>query len=247
MSVLKSSLFDAIFDVINLPSDAAVADLGCRNAAYLNELISRFPDKVSKAIGIDVTDKGFNSVPYCNPVELKVMNCAGKIDFHDNEFDLVFTKDLLECISDKSAFINEINRILKPGGTVVCVHADFDSVVYNGENQELITKCIHAYAITKQGWMDDLDGWMGRRLYGNFNGSGFFESEIYVHSVVETEYKEGMYGYEFSRDISWLTGKNISVLSNEEYSCFINDLIESDKNGSYLFSKPYYIYKGTKI
>lgn len=246
MKINKSSLNEAIYELINLPDNAAIVDLGCRNAGYLNGIINEFPGKVTKAIGFDVTDRNFGVIPYTKPVELKIMNCAGKLDFPDNEFDLVLTKDLLECISDKATFVSEINRILKPGGTVICVHADFDSVVYNGENEDLITKCIHSYAVTKQGWMDDFDGWMGRRVYGVFNNSGFFVSSVCVHSVVETVYKEGMFGYEFSQNIGWIVGENTNyvdgentgVLTKEEYDEFINDLIEADKNGTYLYSKP---------
>ena len=246
MKINKSSLNEAIYDLIELPDNATIVDLGCRNAGYLNGIINEFPGKVTKAIGVDVTDRNFGVVPYSTPVELRVMNCARKLDFFDNTFDLIFTKDLLECISDKNTFVSEINRILKPGGTVICVHADFDSTVYNGNNQELITKCIHAYAVTKQGWMDDLDGWMGRRIYSIFNNSGFLESSICVHSVIETEYKEGMFGYEFSQNIGWLVSDNTGTITKEEYDMFINELVAADKKGSYLYSKPYYIYKGIK-
>ena len=252
MKINKSSLNEAIYELIELPDNAAIVDLGCRNAGYLNGIINEFSGKVTKAIGVDVTDRNFGVLPYSAPVELKNMNCAGKLDFPDNTFDLVLTKDLLECISDKNTFVKEIYRILKPGGMVICVHADFDSVVYNGGNKDLITKCIHAYAVTKQGWMDDLDGWMGRRVYGVFNNSDFFESSICVHSVIETQYKEGMFGYEFSQNIGWLVGEttdlvdgeNTAVLTKGEYYEFINNLVVADKNGTYLYSKPYYIYKG---
>lgn len=167
MKINKSSLNEAIYELIDLPNNAAIVDLGCRNAGYLNGIINEFPNKVTKATGVDVTNRNFDVIPYRAPVELKIINCAGKLDFPDNTFDLVLTKDLLECISDKETFVSEINRILKPGETVICVHADFDSVIYNGENQDLITKCIHSYAVTKQGCMDDLDGWMCRSTYNN--------------------------------------------------------------------------------
>lgn len=254
MKINKSSLNEAIYELINLPDNAAILDLGCRNAGYLNGIINEFPNIVAKAIGVDVTNRNFDVIPYSAPVELKVMNCGGQLDFPDNTFDLVLTKDLLECISDKDTFVSEINRILKPGGTVICVHADFDSVVYNGKNQDLITKCIHSYAVTRQGWMDDLDGWMGRRVYGVFNNSGFFESSIFIHSIIETEYKEGKFGYEFSQNIGWLVGEptywtkgeNTGVITKQEYEKFLNNLVEADKSGNYLYSKPYYIYKGIK-
>jgi len=247
MKMNKSSLNEAIYEMINLPDGASVVDLGCKNAAYLNGLMEEFPGKIMKAIGADITDRHFSMVEYKQPVELCVMNCAEKLNFPDNEFDLVLAKDMLECLSDKEAFVSEINRILKPGGVVICVNADWDSAVFDSENKELITKAIHAYAVTKQWWMDDLDSWMGRRTYSVFNSSGYFESSVAMYSVVETEYKEGSMGYGFSKDIGWLAEEKTGALTNAEYEEFLCNLEEANKNGQYIFSKPYYIYKGIKI
>ena len=247
MKMNHSSLNQAIYEMINLPENASIVDLGCRNAGYLNGIIETFPGKVVKAVGVDVTDKDFSAIPYSSPVELKVMNCAGHLKFADDSFDLVLAKELLECITDKTTFVKEIYRILKPGGTVLCINTDFDSIIYNGETKDLITKAIHAYAITTQGWMDDLDSWMGRRTYSVFHNSGFFQSSVFVHSVVETEYKEGTFGYEFSKHIGWLVEENTGALTKKEYDEFIDNLIAADKSGNYVYSRPYYIYKGIKI
>ncbi len=254
MKMNHSSLNQAIYGLIDLPENALIADLGCRNAGYLNGIIETFPNKVTKAVGIDVTDRNFNTIPYDSPVELTVMNCAEQLKFADNTFDLVLTKDLLECIAEKAAFVKEIHRILKPGGIVLCINTDFDSIIYNGKNKNLITKAVHAYAVTKQGWMENIDSWMGRRTYGIFHHSGLFESSIFIHSIVETEYTEGKFGYEFSKHIGWLVEKNTDLMTEEntgaltvdEYNEFIHNLVEANKAGTYFYSKPYYIYKGIK-
>lgn len=242
-----STLNNAIFEQINLPDNAVIADLGCRDATFLSGFEQAFPNKIKKAIGVDINDKGFKNVKYKKPIKLKVMNCSEKLKFDDNTFDFVFTKDMFECVTDKDFLVSEIHRILKPGGVVVCVNCDWESVVYNGKNKELISKAIYAYAVTKQPWMDDLDSWIGRRMYGFFNRSKLFESTISVHNVVETEYKEGTFGYDLSLDIAWLFKENTGAFSKEEYDEFIDDLKSADRDGGYIFSKPYYIYKGVKI
>ena len=163
-----SSLNEAIFEQVSLPDNAVIADLGCRDASFLLGFQQAFPNKIKSAIGVDINDKGFKNVKYKKPIKLKVMNCSKKLKFDDNTFDFVFTKDMFECVSDKESLVSEIHRILKPGGTVICVNCDWESIVYNGENKELISKAIHAYAVTKQPWMDDLDSWIGRRMYGFF-------------------------------------------------------------------------------
>ncbi len=245
-NIKYSSLNKAIFEQMNLPDNAVIADLGCRDAGFLLGFQQAFPNKIKSAIGVDINDKGFKNIKYKNPIKLKVMDCSKKLKFDDNTFDFVFTKDMFECVADKKFLVEEIHRILKPGGVVICVNCDWESIVYNGENKELISKAIHAYAVTKQPWMDDLDSWIGRRMYGFFNKSKLFESTISVHNVVETEYKDGFFGYDFSKHIAWLFEENTGAFSKEEYDEFIENLKSAQAEGNYIFSKPYYIYKGIK-
>ncbi|MBQ3137732.1 MAG: methyltransferase domain-containing protein [Clostridia bacterium] len=241
-----STLNKAIFEQIDLPDNAVIADLGCRDAGFLLGFQQAFPNKIKSAVGVDINDKGFKNIKYKKPIKLMVMDCSKKLEFEDNTFDFVFSKDMFECVTDKDFLVSEIHRILKPGGIVICVNCDWDSVAYNGENKELISKAIHAYAVTKQPWMDDLDSWIGRRMYGFFNGSNLFESSVTVHNVVETEYKEGYFGYDFSKHIAWLFEENTGAFSKKEYDEFIDNLKSAQQEGNYIFSKPYYIYKGIK-
>ncbi len=240
------ALFKVISEQIDLPDNAVIADLGCKDATFLVAFQEAFPNKIKSAVGVDITDKWFKDVKYKKPIKLKVMNCSKKLEFQDNTFDLIFTKDMFECVSDKEFLVSEIHRILKPGGVVISVNCDWDSVIYNGENKELISKAIHTYAVTKQPWMDDLDSWIGRRMYGFFNKSKLFYSSVSVQNVVETEYAEGTSGYDLSLDIAWLYKENTGTLSEKEYNEFIEDLKSAQKSGQYIFSKPYYIYKGVK-
>ena len=240
------SLNKAIFEQIDLPDNAVVADLGCKDATFLLAFQEAFPNKIKSAIGVDIIDKWFRDVNYKNPVELKIMDCSMKLEFPDNTFDFVFTKDMFECVRDKSLLVSEIHRILKPGGTVISVNCDWDSIIYNGENKKLITKAIHAYAVTKQPWMDDLDSWIGRRMFGFFNKSKLFENSVSVYNVVETEYIEGTFGYDLSMDIAWLYKENTGALNKDEYIEFIKNLQSAQNEGDYIFTKPYYIFKGIK-
>ncbi len=240
------TLFKVISEQTELPDNAVIADLGCKDATFLMAFLKAFPDKIKTAVGVDITDKWFKAVSYEKPVKLKIMNCGKKLDFPDSTFDFVFSKDMFECVTDKDLLVSEIHRILKPGGAVICVNCDWDSISYNGENKELIYKVIHSYAVTKQPWMDDLDSWIGRRMYGFFNKSNLFESSVSVHNVVETEYKENTFGYDLSMDIAWLCKEKTGAVSKDEYDEFIDNLNKAQKNGQYIFSKPYYIYKGIK-
>ena len=53
-------------------------------------------------------------------------------------------------------------------------------------------------------------------------------------------------GYNYSQYVKWLVDNKTRKLSKREYKKFIDNLVEADKNGEYIFTKPYYIYKGIK-
>ena len=89
------TLFKAILEQVDLPDNAVIADLGCKDATFLLAFQEAFPNKIKSAIGVDITDKWFEDVKYDIPIELKVMNCSKKLDFDDNTFDFIFTKDIL--------------------------------------------------------------------------------------------------------------------------------------------------------
>ena len=55
------SLIKTISEQINLPDNAVIADLGCKDASFLLAFQKAFPDKIKSAIGVDITDKWFKN------------------------------------------------------------------------------------------------------------------------------------------------------------------------------------------
>lgn len=59
-----SSLNKAVFEQIDLPDNAVIADLGCRDAGSLLGVQQAFPNKIKTAVGVDINDKGFKNIKY---------------------------------------------------------------------------------------------------------------------------------------------------------------------------------------
>lgn len=59
-----SSLNKAVFEQIDLPNNAVIADLGCRDAGSLLGFQQAFPNKIKTAVGVDINDKGFKNIKY---------------------------------------------------------------------------------------------------------------------------------------------------------------------------------------
>ena len=76
------------------------------------------------------------------------------------------------------------------------------------------------------------------------------DADLHAEIKEYLERHEGMTMAEFitlvGETADWVDGENTGVLTKQEYAEFINELVKADKNGTYLYSKPYYIYKGIK-
>ena len=52
-------------------------------------------------------------------VEFKEANVAEYLPYDNNSFDIVVAAELIEHLLDQTKFLNECNRVLKPGGSLV--------------------------------------------------------------------------------------------------------------------------------
>ncbi len=169
-----------------------------------------------------------------------------KMPYPNHNFDIVFSHNVLECIPDKTQFLSEVHRILKPGGQFLCAHFDWDSAFYNGRDKALIRRIVHAYADWKQGWMEACDGWMGRRLWGTINASSLFvNAKIIPYQLVNTTYEFPYYGFESVQAYAEMVKANI--ISGDEYEEFKSEIESVASSGEYFFSITTFIYLGLAL
>ena len=96
--------------------NSEILDYGCGVGQFLKSVIKFNPKKVT---GIDISEvsiqKAKEAMQNFKPqTELMVDNCE-KTKFKNDSFDIVYGSGILHHL-DMTACINEIHRILKPGG-----------------------------------------------------------------------------------------------------------------------------------
>ena len=86
---------------------------GCGVGMYLHHLSPQF----TEAIGLDIE---FERLQEARALVPEVVNGVGEgLPFPTDSFDLVLSHEVLEHVQDDQATINEIIRVLKPGGRLV--------------------------------------------------------------------------------------------------------------------------------
>jgi SAM-dependent methyltransferase len=144
-----------------------VADLGSGESSVLGFVLPRLDGGV--AVGIDsdadALDAARASIPGLGSPSLFLQaDLTRPLPLADASMDVVFSHDVLEQLADPDAFLQEVCRVLRPGGRLVLGHPDFDSAVVAGADLKLTRRLVHAYCDTQHAWLPRTDGTIGRRL-----------------------------------------------------------------------------------
>lgn len=96
------------------PKETTVLDFGCGSGLFVSEL----EEQGYEAYGLDISEEAVRFGLLQGRKNLGVID-AHKIDFPDNTFDAIFGMAVLEHLEDESWALQEMQRVLKPGGVVI--------------------------------------------------------------------------------------------------------------------------------
>lgn len=109
-----STNYAVTFTKKNFPKKSAILDVGCGGGEFLTQL-----KKEGFSI-LSATDMDQYFDPSASNIEFKKTNfCYEKLPWGDNSFDVVTAWEVFEHLENPHFIAREIERILKPGGTLV--------------------------------------------------------------------------------------------------------------------------------
>lgn len=113
-SLMISTNYAVNFVNGNFPKEYKILDVGCGGGEFLAQL------KKEGFAALFATDMDQYFNPRMDAVEFEKVNfCYEKLPWENNSFDLVTAWEVFEHLENPHFIINEIERVLKPGGTLV--------------------------------------------------------------------------------------------------------------------------------
>lgn len=150
-----------------------VLDLATGVGAMAGLLRVRFPDAV--IVGLDLRRAQLRHARRNHP-ELPVVQAdGGRLPFADASFDHVHWSWLLEHVPQPLAILREVQRVLRPGGTALCIEVD------NGSFQtvpDLPTVARLMRRLDKAQMAAGGDPYIGLELGPLFSSAGFSSVEV---------------------------------------------------------------------
>ncbi len=95
---------------------ARVLDVGCAEGRFTAELARA----AAEVVGIDVAEEPLRRARMRHPkLDLRLLDGEGSWELADASFDVAWAGEVIEHVADTAAWLSEIRRVLRPGGTLL--------------------------------------------------------------------------------------------------------------------------------
>jgi SAM-dependent methyltransferase len=225
--------------------DTRVLDLGCGDGATLEELTGRI-GAGGWLLGIDRNPRALATAATvlrsgASRWLLLRSDLARPLPIATASVDRVLCHNTLEALADPAGLLAEAHRVLRPGGQAVIGHSDFDTLVFAGGDLALTRRLVHTYCDQQQlGWMDAVDGTIGRRLPALVGRSPLQIRQVHAQIFLEQAYEPGALGFTLAKGVVAMAAKS-GRFTTAELDGWLASLDTAAAHGDYLFSINDYI------
>jgi len=228
-------------DIIDPRSGEYLLEVGC-GSGVLCRLIAPRLQPGGRMIGVDISPEFLmEALKFASqagaPKRLTFeTGMAEALPFAEASFDGAFAARLLLHASDPEVALDELVRVVRPGGRVAVMDWDFGTVSVDHPNRELTRRLLE--------WRNDHRGgnnWSGRQLWRRMVAAGL--QNLSVHPWVSVALTE-LDGFTQSLWRAAQAALEGGAISPAEHDAWVADLKTSLGEGTFFASVVYFIVKG---
>lgn len=223
--------------VLPKPGERAL-ELGSGNGIFSRELIEHVGSD-GQVIGLDASENILEMSRHICPNGEFVLGDAQDLPFEDAAFDVVVAAQLFCFLDNVDHGLTEAYRVLKPGGRVVILDTDWDTLVWRSGNPDLMARTMEAYTSVYA------DAHLPRTLPHRMSQSGFSNVEVESFVVLNTSFGEDTYARQTAGFATSIMDGS-PQFSTEEKMNWLEDQERLERDGGFFFSLNRYIVSGRK-
>ncbi len=135
-------LFERYADRLDLPAGSEALEIGsgtgviARALARRNDVSGRVTGVDQSPVLVETAQRFAEAEGLTDKIDFEVGD-AHALPFEPARFDAVIAHTLISHVTDPAAVLAEVQRVLKPGGTLVVFDGDYASLTYGYEDAEV--------------------------------------------------------------------------------------------------------------
>jgi ubiquinone/menaquinone biosynthesis C-methylase UbiE len=156
----------------------------------------------------------------------------------DASFDAAVSTQVIEYVEDVDAALREVGRILRPGGRLVLLDTDWDTLIWTSRDRARANKILDAWSAHAP------QPHLPPTLAPKLRECGFFLEEVRAVTLLNTSFSEAT----FSHNIAALVADFVrrAGIPDGDVDAWLAELADLDQNGAYFFSLNRFLFRATK-
>jgi SAM-dependent methyltransferase len=162
------------------------------------------------------------------------------LPYPDGTFDTAAVTQVYEYVADIAGALRELRRVMRPGGRVLILDTDWDSLVWHTADRDLNRRVLHA-------WEEHLTHpRLPRTLAGLLRRAGFDVTDRRVHAMFNGELTPDSFSAGLMETVApFVPGRQ--GLTEADAAAWLADLRARADEGDYLFSLNRYLFLATAV
>jgi arsenite methyltransferase len=227
----------ATLAALSLTPGQRVVDVGCGPGLLTTEIADTV-GPTGHVTGLDVSQHMLTVARQrCEPIADRITLVHGDataLPLPTASFDAAVSTQTLEYVPDVQAALEELHRVVRPGGRVVILDTDWGSIVWHAANPDRMRTILTAWT------QRFADPHLPRTLAPRLRAAGFEVTGPDVLVIVNTEYDDDTYSVSNAEIMaSFAKSHAVPVELVEEWAA---DLQQLGRRGEYFFSLNRYLF-----
>jgi ubiquinone/menaquinone biosynthesis C-methylase UbiE len=224
-----------ILQLLELAPGQRVLDVGAGIGTYALPLAEMVGPN-GRVVALDPSEALLRQFSSSATLE-KVVGDARDMPFDDDTFDRALCHWVLLHVDPMEAVVNEMRRVVRPHGRLICVEVDWETAIVHPGERTLTRSILNAGADRQ------IDGWAGRRLVPLLRACGL--EDVTVEPIVDVDCDEitaGWLPFLESRVEVAVSAGRVERSAGERWWA---DIARAAVDGRYFFSVTQFVVRGS--
>ncbi|GAA4663865.1 methyltransferase domain-containing protein [Kineococcus glutinatus] len=213
---------------------AVVADLGCGPGRLTRALLGAEGGAPAVVHAVDVAATLDDDLLLDARVRAHIADLDRPLPLPDASLDAAASINVLEHLRDPAAHLDDVGRLLRPGGRFVLAHSDWDTALFSSVDDRLTRTLIDQWVAHSPGAGARVDGFAGRKLLRYADASGLDVESVHSWADPHRRFDVGSVAWKVATGV--LAAASADTALSARAAGWVDELRHLADAGRFLFT-----------